>query len=270
MPKSAAIHDAICRKSMTTCGNRSRFGAKDQFAGVSRDREAGAQQPSAHDLRSAAPRVSAQVLQRPGGERAKIFPRGENIFISTCSAFRPSRFTSRTGPRKFLSPKRDDKNASAPCVTDQPGVQIVQDVQLLRNAKVVEIWNVWREGRGSGSAEPLPRVVCIQPAQYPDPEPERLELLEEPLVPRSVSLRLRLELVPLLSRLRLELLPLLSCWTLDSPLIGPVRTSVSFAAQLAAIRATLKRPPARYVFDLIAIISPPSRLNTSISRAIPC
>jgi hypothetical protein len=152
-------------------------------------------------------------------------------------------------------------------VTDQPGVQIVQDVQLLRNAKVVEIWNVWREGRGSGSAEPLPRVVCIQPAQYPDPEPERLELLEEPLVPRSVSLRLRLELVPLLSRLRLELLPLLSCWTLDSPLIGPVRTSVSFAAQLAAIRATLKRPPARYVFDLIAIISPPSRFNT---EHFPC
>jgi hypothetical protein len=159
MPKSAAIHQKI----HDYVWNRSRFGAKDQFAGVSRDREAGAQQPPAHDLRSAAPRVSAQVLQRPGGERAKIFPRGENIFISTCSDFRPSRFTSRTGPRKFLSPKRDDKNASAPCVTDQPGVQIVQDVQLLRNAKVVEIM----ECMAGGPRERLGRATpsgCLYPA----------------------------------------------------------------------------------------------------------
>jgi hypothetical protein len=91
------------------------------------------------------------------------FPRGENIFISTCSAFRPCRFTSRTGPRKFLSPNRDDKNASAPCVTDQLGVQIVQHVQLLRNAKVVEIM----ECMAGGPRERLGRATpsgCLYPA----------------------------------------------------------------------------------------------------------
>ncbi|HZA55051.1 MAG TPA: hypothetical protein VE616_12440 [Candidatus Udaeobacter sp.] len=37
------------------------------------------------------------------------FPRGGSIFISMSSAFRPSWFTSRIGPRKFPSPQREYK-----------------------------------------------------------------------------------------------------------------------------------------------------------------
>jgi hypothetical protein len=46
-------------------------------------------------------------------ENVRNFPRGGSIFISMSSAFRRSRFTSRTGPRKFPSPRRDHKTLCA-------------------------------------------------------------------------------------------------------------------------------------------------------------
>ena len=139
------------------------MGRRDRFAGVSarsRSRRSAAARARSSTRRDASFCASTSTsLWRT----CENFPRGENIFISTCSAFRPCRFTSRTGPRKFLSPKRDDKNASAPCVTDQLGVQIVQDVQLLRNAKVVEIM----ECMAGGPRERLGRATpsgCLYPA----------------------------------------------------------------------------------------------------------
>ena len=80
------------------------MGRRDRFAGVSaRDREAGAQQLPAHDLRPAATRVSAQVLQRPSGERAKIF-RVERISLS-----QRARLSARAGLHR--EPARGNSSA---------------------------------------------------------------------------------------------------------------------------------------------------------------